>query len=655
MSKRNFKGLWILLLALFAALSLTACGSSGSGDGNDQGSGGDSRAELVSIAITPGSLNKPVGLTAQFTALGTFTDGSTRDISATVNWNSSNKEVATVDNNGLSSALVAGQTIISVTDPNAGISSYDSNNDAIFTVTDATLASIVITPSSAGVGLGQTLQLAAFGIYSDESSHLISNVVTWHSTDTTIMTVDDADNKGLVTGLVSGTAEASVTDPTTAISSSDTNDDSTIIVTDNTLDFDSDGILNDDDNCPYNHNPGQEDADGDGYGNVCELDTDDDGIPDDAYNLICSGGAKVACDDNCPNIPNPGQEDMDGDEGGDLCELDQDRTPDQFAFTDKDNADRSTPYISSDITVTGITVHTTVSTDNGTLVINGVDTGVSSGIVALNDTVAVKITSHSLHNSTVHARVVIGDGSGLQDVDDTYSVTTWPSAKYELIETHSCTYCNFFTDDDLNLRELILGDVNLTGSDLSGVDLYNTYLGWANLDGANLNNANMMQVELLYASLISATLTGAELFGANLTGANFSLADLSGADMRQVQATDSVFVDSNLSAANLGSSDLSHANFTGANLNSSRLDYTTAVHTNFNSADLTEADIFLAEFSDSDFSYADLNGSKNRLLTEFNNAIFWNTFWHGKMYWGKCIVPSIGGCLGATTIPPPGL
>ena len=35
-------------------------------------------------------------------------------------------------------------------------------------------------------------------------------------------------------------------------------------------DTDGDGILDDVDNCPFNYNPGQEDADGDGRGDVCE-------------------------------------------------------------------------------------------------------------------------------------------------------------------------------------------------------------------------------------------------------------------------------------------------------------------------------------------------------------------------------------------------
>ena len=63
------------------------------------------------------------------------------------------------------------------------------------------------------------------------------------------------------------------------------------------LDDDNDGVFNSVDNCPYAHNPNQEDTDEDGVGDAC---------------------------DNCVYTENPGQGDLDGDGEGDVCDSDID-------------------------------------------------------------------------------------------------------------------------------------------------------------------------------------------------------------------------------------------------------------------------------------------------------------------------------------------
>jgi len=68
--------------------------------------------KLASISVTPGSASISVGNTQQFTATGTYSDGTTLDITSAVTWTSSATGIATIDTKGLSTGVATGSSAI---------------------------------------------------------------------------------------------------------------------------------------------------------------------------------------------------------------------------------------------------------------------------------------------------------------------------------------------------------------------------------------------------------------------------------------------------------------------------------------------------------------------------------------------------------------
>ena len=76
---------------------------------------------LVSIAVTPGDPELADGVAGQFTATGTYADGSTADITPYVTWSSATPSVAPINGTGMATALTPGTSAITAS--RAGVTS----------------------------------------------------------------------------------------------------------------------------------------------------------------------------------------------------------------------------------------------------------------------------------------------------------------------------------------------------------------------------------------------------------------------------------------------------------------------------------------------------------------------------------------------------
>jgi len=166
-------------------------------------------ATLRSISITPSNPQIALKTTFQFTAIGTFSDHSTQDLTNSVTWSSSVKTVATVSNGanmkGLATAVGSGQTVVTAF-------FRDVSGTTTLTVFNASLVSITVTPAGQSIQSGKTLQFTATANYSNGLTQDITKMALWKSSDNHVAKVTNAKNRrGLAKGIGAGTATITAT------------------------------------------------------------------------------------------------------------------------------------------------------------------------------------------------------------------------------------------------------------------------------------------------------------------------------------------------------------------------------------------------------------------------------------------------------------
>src|SRR5437016_5467184 len=156
-------------------------------------------AAVASVDVTPATATARAGQTVQLSATPKDVNGLPLS-GRTVTWASSNTSVATVSNSGLVSGVTPGTATITAT-------SEGTSGTSSVTVTNVPVARVEVTPPSASVQAGQTVQLTATPKDAN-GAPLSGRTVTWSSSNTAVAAVS---NSGLVSGVTPGSATITAT------------------------------------------------------------------------------------------------------------------------------------------------------------------------------------------------------------------------------------------------------------------------------------------------------------------------------------------------------------------------------------------------------------------------------------------------------------
>src|SRR5579872_3174083 len=207
----QFPNLFALILLLVGSLSFAGCALSPTGYTGDPGK--TKSPTLRSINLKPSSSSTGVGEELQFTATGKYSDGSTKDLTGTVTWASSNANEVTIETSGQSNpglAMGMAPGTVNVTASTSGLTATGklTVNTVGPSPTQAALTSMSLTPGSVTLGMPSIQQFIATGTYGDGSVGDITDNAMWTSSNPAVVFIQSGsqDNPGFAVAMSPGTA-----------------------------------------------------------------------------------------------------------------------------------------------------------------------------------------------------------------------------------------------------------------------------------------------------------------------------------------------------------------------------------------------------------------------------------------------------------------
>ncbi len=148
--------------------------------------------DVASVVVTPASLSMRVGLTTPLQVQTLDADGGSLT-GRTVTWSSGNPSVATVDAQGVVTALSPGAATITAT-------SEGRSGQAAVTVTLPPVQTITVTPSRDTIAVG-TERAHSAELRDGDGNVLTGRIVAWSSSDNSVAAVS---SNGIVSGIAPG-------------------------------------------------------------------------------------------------------------------------------------------------------------------------------------------------------------------------------------------------------------------------------------------------------------------------------------------------------------------------------------------------------------------------------------------------------------------
>ena len=130
----------------------------------------------------------------QLTAMGVYSDNSTKDLTTQVGWSTSASTVASISVAGMSTGLTVGNATITAT-------SGKVSGNTTLSVTSAVLKSIEVSPQNPSMPRNFILQFSATGVYTDNTTQDLSGQVSWASSQVNIASINSS---GLATSAAAG-------------------------------------------------------------------------------------------------------------------------------------------------------------------------------------------------------------------------------------------------------------------------------------------------------------------------------------------------------------------------------------------------------------------------------------------------------------------